>query len=188
LSAAVKAVMTQLREQAPEEQEQRIVIFDSGGYSEANMKSYNEAKLWWISRVPETSTAAKTALEDVDEQWQPLSDGSGDYVVRTMEMPQGKERWVIVRTYAQVQAAQKQMEHKVKKTQQAWEKRLWHLSRASLWLPNRCANRMGKGAQRKTILADSHVHIERTGTVSATRSPQKRGHAGSNGVVSGSPT
>jgi transposase len=78
--------------------------------------------------VPETSTAAKTALEEVEEQWQLLSDGSGDYVVRTMELPQGKERWVIVRTHAQVQATQEQMVKKVKKTQQEWEKRLWHLS------------------------------------------------------------
>src|SRR5713226_1956192 len=87
LSAAVKEVMTQLREQLPEEQEQRIAVFDSGGYSQANMKSYNEAKIWWISRVPETSSAAKTALEEVEqepEQWQALSDGSGEYVVRTM--------------------------------------------------------------------------------------------------------
>src|SRR5436853_4655458 len=90
LSAAVKEVMTQLREQVPEEQEQRIGVFDSGGYSEANMKSYNEAKLWWISRVPETSTAAKGALGEGDEQWQPLSDGSGEYRVRMMELPQGK--------------------------------------------------------------------------------------------------
>jgi len=128
LSAAVKEVMTQLRAQLPEEQEQRIAVFDSGGYSEANMKSYNDAKICWISRVPETSTAAKTALEEVEGQWQALSDGSGEYVVRTMELPQGKERWVIVRTHAQVQATQEQMEQKVKKTQQQWEKRLWHLS------------------------------------------------------------
>jgi transposase len=128
LSAAVKEVMAQLRDQVPEEQEQRIVVFDSGGYSQANMKSYNDAKICWISRVPETSSAAKTALEDTYEQWQPLSDGSGDYVVRMMDLPQGKERWVIVRTHAQVQASQQQMEQKVKKTQQEWEKRLWHLS------------------------------------------------------------
>jgi transposase len=128
LSAAVQEVMRQLREQVPEEHEQRIAVFDSGGYSETNMKSYNEANIWWISRVPETSAAAKTALEEVDEQWHPLSDGSGDYVVRTMELPQGKERWVIVRTHAQVQAANKQLEKKVKKTQQEWEKLLWHLS------------------------------------------------------------
>ena len=74
------------------------------------MKSYNEAKIWWVSRVPETSTAAKNALEEVDGQWQPLSDGSGEYVVRIMDLPQGKERWVIVRTHAQVQAAKKHME------------------------------------------------------------------------------
>jgi transposase len=136
LSAAVKEVMTQLREQVPEEQDQRIAVFDSGGYSQANMKSYNEAQIWWISRVPETSTAAKTALEEVEEQWLPLSDGSGDYVVRTMELPQGKERWVIVRTHTQVRAAQEQMENQVKKTQQAWEKRLWHLSKQAFACEN----------------------------------------------------
>jgi transposase len=136
LSAAVKAVMAQLREQLPEEQEQRVAVFDSGGYSEANMKSYNDAKIWWISRVPETSTAAKKALEDVDEQWQPLSDGSGEYVVRTMELPQGKERWVVVRTHAQVQASKEQMEQQVKKTQQEWEKRLWHLSKQAFACEN----------------------------------------------------
>src|SRR5205823_9117790 len=128
LSAAVKEVMTQLREQLPEEQEERIAIFDSGGYSEANMKSYNDARIWWISRVPETSSTAKTALEEEHEPWHPLSDGSGEYVVRTMALPQGKERWVIVRTHAQVQAANKQLEKKVKKNQQEWENRLWHLS------------------------------------------------------------
>jgi transposase len=125
----VKEVMTQLREQLPEEQEERIAVFDSGGYSQANMKSYNDANIWWISRVPETSTAAKSVLEEVDEQWQPLSDGSGDYVVRMMDLPQGKERWVIVRTHAQVQATREQMEKKVKKTHQEWENRLWHLSK-----------------------------------------------------------
>jgi transposase len=128
LSAAVKEVMKQLREQFPEEQEQRIAVFDSGGYSEANMKSYNEAKISWISRVPETSTAAKTALEEADKEWQVLSDGSGEYRACTMDLPQGKERWVIVRPYAQLKAAQEQMEKQVKKTHQEWEKRLWHLS------------------------------------------------------------
>ena len=129
LSAAVKEVMTQLRAQMPDEQEQRIAVFDSGGYSEANMKSYNEASIWWISRVPETSAAAKTAVQEEQKQWRPLSDGSGDYAICLMELPQGKERWLIVRTHAQVQAAQEQMEKQVKKTHQEWEKRLWHLSK-----------------------------------------------------------
>src|SRR2546421_120194 len=136
LSAAVKEVMTQLRDQLPEEQEQRIAVFDSGGYSQANMKSYNDAKICWISRVPETSTAAKSAVEEEYEDWHPLSDGSGDYVVRTMALPQGKERWIIVRTHTHLLAAQEQMEKKVKKTQQDWEKRLWHLSKQAFACEN----------------------------------------------------
>jgi transposase len=39
IHALVSAVMTQLRQTLPEEQEERIVVFDSGGYSEANVKS-----------------------------------------------------------------------------------------------------------------------------------------------------
>ena len=128
LSAAVKTVMTQLREEFPEEEEQRIAVFDSGGYSQANMKSYNEAKIRWISRVPETSTTAKTALEEVNGEWKQLSDGSGEYLVRTMDLSQGKERWVIVRTKAGELAAKEQIEKKVKRIQEQWEKRLWHLS------------------------------------------------------------
>jgi len=129
ISAIVSAVMTQLRETLPEDQEEGIAVFDSGGYSEANVKSYNDAKIKWISRVPETSTVAKTAVQEEPEEWQTLSDGSGHYVGRIMDLAQGKERWVIVRTQARLQAAKEQIEKKVKKTQQAWEKRLWHLSK-----------------------------------------------------------
>jgi transposase len=136
LSAAVKEVMTQLREQLPEEQEERIAVFDSGGYSEANMKSYNDARIWWISRVPETSSTAKTALEEQYEDWCPLSDDSGDYVVRTKDLPQGKERWILVRTHAHLLAAQEQMEKKVQKAQQEWQKRLWHLSKRAFACEN----------------------------------------------------
>src|SRR5260221_8649915 len=68
LSAAVKEVMTQLRAQVPDEQEQRIAVFDSGGENEAKMKNHNEASLWWISRVSETTAAAKNALQAGNKQ------------------------------------------------------------------------------------------------------------------------
>ena len=45
ISAMVTAVMTQLRETLKEEQEERLAVFDSGGYSQANMKRYNEAQI-----------------------------------------------------------------------------------------------------------------------------------------------
>ncbi len=129
ISAMVTAVMTQLRETLKEEQEERLAVFDSGGYSEANMKRYNEAKIKWISRVPETSTEAKTVVAEEPTEWQALSDGSGQYRTCIRDLPQGKERWVIVRTKAGEQAARVQMEKKVKKAKVQWEKQLWHLSK-----------------------------------------------------------
>jgi len=60
------------------------------------------------------STAAKTALSQEPEVWQALSDGSGKITVCIMDLPQGKERWVIVHTTAREQAAKEQIEKKVK--------------------------------------------------------------------------
>jgi transposase len=179
LSAAVKEVMTQLREQLPQEQEQRIVVFDSGGYSEANMKSYNQAKIRCITRVPETSTAAKTALEQEYEQWQPFSDGSGDYVARTMDLPQGKERWIIVRPHARLLAAKNQMEKKVKKMQEKWEKKLWHLSVRSFSCEKDAQDAWKQAMKGKpswlvaTFTLQSEARYEHPGKPKKDASPQK---------------
>jgi transposase len=129
ISAIVTSVMTQLRETLPEDQQERLAVFDSGGYSQANMTRYNEAQIKWISRVPETSTEAKRVVQDEPAEWQAFSDGSGLYRACIMDLPQGKERWVIVRTKAGEEAARVQMEKKVKKAQEQWEKKLWHLSK-----------------------------------------------------------
>jgi transposase len=129
LSAMVTSVMTQLRETLPREEQEPLAVFDSGGYSQANMKCYNEAKILWISRVPETSTEAKKAIQEETTLWQAFSDRSGEYRSCLMDLPQGKERWVIVRTKAAEQAARVRMEKKVKSTKEQWEKKLWHLSK-----------------------------------------------------------
>jgi transposase len=129
ISAIVTDVLTQLRETLPPEEPEPLSIFDSGGYSQANMTSYNQAKIKWISRVPETSTEAKAVLAEETGQWHQLSDGSGQYRACIMDLPQGKERWVIVRTKAAEQASRCQMEKKMHKAQAQWEKKLWHLSK-----------------------------------------------------------
>ena len=129
LSAMVTDVMKQLRETLPTEEKEPLAVFDSGGYSQANMKRYNEAKIKWISRVPETSTEAKAAILEETADWHLLSDGLGQYRVCIMDLPQGKERWVIVRTKAGEQAGRRQMEKKAEKAKAQWEKKLWHLSR-----------------------------------------------------------
>ena len=129
ISAIITEIMEQLRHNLPEEQEEHLAVFDSGGYSQENMKRYNEAKIRWISRVPETSVAAKTVLQEEATEWQTLSDSSGQYRTCIVDLPQGKERWIIVRTGVREKAARLQMEEKVKKAQELWEKKLWHLSK-----------------------------------------------------------
>jgi transposase len=169
ISAIVTDVMRQLQETLPEEQEERLAVFDSGGYSQANMKRYNEAKIKWISRVPETSTEAKGALQEESTQWQELSDGSGQYRTRVLDLPQGKERWVIVCTKLGEKAVRAQMEKKVKKAQEQWEKKLWHLSKQEFACQNDAESAWKQGIKGKptflvvTSTTQEEGHYEQKG-------------------------
>jgi transposase len=128
ISVVVQQVIEQLRAQEPEEPEEPLVVFESGGYSQANMKAYNEAKIRWCSRVPETSAEAKAALAHQPEQWQEFSDHSGHYVRLQQSLPQGEERWMMIRTKQNLEAAGKSLQKKASKDHAIWQKRLWHLS------------------------------------------------------------
>ncbi len=131
MRATVTQVLEQLRASEPVEQEEPLAVFDSGGYSQANMKAYNEAKIRGFRRVPETSTEAKAALAQEPEQWQEFSDHSGHYVMLRQTLPQGEERWMMIRTTENVQAARSHLQKKASKEQAVWEKRLWHLGTQS---------------------------------------------------------
>lgn len=127
LSAMVSRVMAPWRETVSEEQEERLLVFESGGDREATVKPYNEEHRLWMSRVPETSTDAQAAVGEEATAWQALSDGSGEDRRTLMDLPQGKERWGIVRTKAAEQAARLHREKTVKKAKEQGEKQLWHL-------------------------------------------------------------
>jgi transposase len=131
ISRAVQQVVEHLRESSPTEPEEPLVVFDSGGYSQANMKAYNEAKIRWCSRVPQTSTEAKAALAHQPEQWQEFSDHSGHYVRLQQSLPQGEERWMMIRTKQNLEEASKRLQKKASKDHATWQKRLWHLSAQS---------------------------------------------------------
>lgn len=124
LLAAIQALQEQLRatDEAP-----GVYVVDNGGYSEANMRALNQAKVKWISRVSETSTDAKAALAHGYETWQVSEDGTTHWVSQIMNVPQGKERWVIVSTSASQRRAQACVQRKVTGTQAEWEKKCWHL-------------------------------------------------------------
>ena len=131
LLAAVEALQA-LQEQlcAPDEQESSSYVADSGIYSQANMKRLNAAKLRWISRVPETSMAAREELAkalQTPTQWQTSADGQMRWYACQVELPHGQQRWVIVSSKASEQRVHTTLKRQVEREQQSWEKRLWHL-------------------------------------------------------------
>jgi transposase len=63
------------------------------------MTRLNAAKLRWVSRVPETSMAAREELAkalEIQTQWQESADGELRWYSCQVELPQGQERWIIV--------------------------------------------------------------------------------------------
>lgn len=125
LLAAITAIQEQLREAKAEPS---VYVADNGIYSEPNMRLLNAAEITWISRVSETSTEAKTVLQAGSQDWQQSEDGSIQWCCRQMELPQGSERWVIVRTAASQQRAQASLQRLVSRAQASWERKCWHLS------------------------------------------------------------
>jgi transposase len=127
LMAAIEELHEQLR--APDE-EQSIYVADSGVYSQVNMQRLNMAQIQWVSRVPDTSVAAReelvTALR-MQADWQESAEGEMRWCSRQVELPQGQERWVIVSSKAGEQRVHTTLQRQVSREQQSWEKRLWHL-------------------------------------------------------------
>jgi transposase len=129
LASAVEGLHEQL--QAPES-EPSFFVADCGISSEANMRRFNEAGIRWISRLPETSKEAKAAVETASEertQWQDSEDGETHWFSRTMTLPQGQERWMVVRTRQAEARAQATLKRQVERAEHRWKQKQWHLSK-----------------------------------------------------------
>jgi transposase len=125
LLAAITTIQTQLREAG---EEASVYVADNGVYSQANMRHLNQASVKWVSRVSETSNEARTLIQEGSETWQQSEDGTVHWFSREQELPQGRERWVVVYTQASLQRAQQSMQRQVSKVQAKWEQQCWHLS------------------------------------------------------------
>ncbi len=126
LLAVISAIHAQLHEA---DGESSVYVADNGIYSEANMRQLNQAGVKWISRVSETLTEAKTLLQEGSPTWQQSEDGTMHWFTRQMALPQGSERWVIVRTQASLQRAQQSVQRQGSKAQSTWEQKCWHLGK-----------------------------------------------------------
>jgi transposase len=106
-----------------------VYVADSGLYSEANMRTLQEAEVHWVSRVPETSSLAQAMVrEEPPDGWQHSEDAQVSWWGRTLELPQGQERWLVVRSREGEQRARATRQRQVEREQAQWEKRWWHLS------------------------------------------------------------
>ena len=106
-----------------------MFVADNGVYSEANMRGLNQAGVKWISRVSETSREAKTVLREGSQEWQHAEDGTMHWFTREMTLPQGAERWVVVRTAAAQQRAHATLQRQVSRAHASWEQKCWHLGK-----------------------------------------------------------
>jgi transposase len=104
LVAAVEALREQLQGEETGEgpSAASIYVADAGIYGEENMSRLTRAGVEWVSRVPQTSTAARSLIEEVVEapqsNWCHSEDGRLRFYTRLVELPQGTERWVVVST------------------------------------------------------------------------------------------
>jgi len=135
LLMTVTALQDQLRRA---DGEPSVYVADNGIYSEANIRQLNEAGVKWVSRVSETLTEAQTILREGSGEWQRSEDGSRQWFRRVLELPQGTERWVIVRTTASLQRAQGNLQRQVSRAQTSWAIAVLRvkLMREPLWSVN----------------------------------------------------
>ena len=121
LVATVETLAEQLN---TEDAEVPIFLADSGLYSADNVARLSAAGVRWISRVPDTSTAARAALAVADDAWQQ----AGTLSWAAAQAPAG-ERWVVVRTTAGEDRARATLQRQVEVARQTWERALWHLGK-----------------------------------------------------------
>jgi transposase len=134
LLAAVEALKEQLRGEVEGESGEEmpsaasIYVADAGIYSEENMSRLARAGVEWVSRVPATSTAARSAIDPEESpDWRYNEDGRLRCYTRLVELPQGSERWVVLSSEEGRKRTEKTFRRQAARQQEEWEKTLRRL-------------------------------------------------------------
>jgi transposase len=165
---ALLAAVTELTQQLQESGEAPgVYVADSGLYSAENMARLNQAGVQWVSRVPETSTAAQAIVQErlarldssdtagtvgVPDAWQSSSDGTRHWWSRQQPaLAQGPERWIVARTQEGEERARATLQRQAELEQTSWEKRLWHLGNQTFACQPDAAAALAKTCQRLPV-------------------------------------
>lgn len=119
LAQQVAEVVYQFR---AEREEEPIYVSDSAGYSEATMTELDRKKVWWISRVPETSLQAKALVAEEPVQWQGTEELC--WFEREACIGERKERWIVARSAEGMERQRASLQRQAKQEQQEWAKRM----------------------------------------------------------------
>ena len=96
-----------------------------------------EAGVEWVSRVPRTSTAARSLIEEVldapDHHWRESEEEGGGgggvrlfHEARLVELPQGRtERWVVATSEEGLKRAREGLQRRLGRDQHEWENKLF---------------------------------------------------------------
>jgi transposase len=107
-----------------------VYVADSGLYSGQNMTTLNTAGVLWASRVPETMTEAQAIVRQEPAVWQTNAEGTRQWWSRMGDLPQGRERWIVVRSSEGEARARATLQRQAEKDLIKWTKHLWHLGNA----------------------------------------------------------
>jgi transposase len=147
---ALLQVVSKLTQQLQESSETPgVYVADSGLYSTANMTTLNQTGVRWVSRVPETSTAAQALVAEPSAAWEQSADGTCQWWSRELDMPQGRERWIVVRSAEGKARARATCQRQAERDRASWEKRLWHLGNQTFACEADAHATLAKACQRQ---------------------------------------
>src|SRR5258708_34818017 len=108
-----------------------VYVADSGLSSAEHLTPLNATGVPWVSRVPATSTAAQSRVQErlaTLDTWHHSADGTRHWWSREQpDLPQGPARWIVVRTPPGAERARATLQRQAARDHEAWEQRLWHL-------------------------------------------------------------
>jgi transposase len=128
-----------------------VYVADSGIYSCQNMTTFNTAGVLWASRVPETMTEAQAIVREEPAAWQTNMQGTRQWWSRVVELPQGLERWIVVRSQEGVERARATLQRQAARDLTSWTKHLWHLGNATFACQADAEAALAKALQRVPV-------------------------------------
>jgi transposase len=108
-----------------------VHVADSGLYSVENMQLLHQTGVQWVSRVPETLVDAQIAVRTTPANWQQNEEGTCQWWGQIVRLPQGSERWIIVRSREGEARARATMQRQAARDLATWTQRWQQIAKRS---------------------------------------------------------